>query len=69
MIGKYDYWVNDPLPEEKPGLFPIKQWFTYCTHPEHNVPVGVYIPHGYGYKHICPACGYVSVVFPPQTWC
>lgn len=32
-----------------------------CVHPEHNPPMGLYIPPGKGYMHECPACGERSV--------
>lgn len=40
-----------------------------CNHPEHKPPTHLHIPQGKGYRHVCPACGNVIEVIPPQiTW-
>ena len=37
-----------------------------CRDPEHLPPSFLNIPPGKGYRHICPSCGRVQVVIPPQ---
>lgn len=37
------YWEDVPLHK-------------ICNHPEHNPPMGLYVPQGKVYVHICPAC-------------
>jgi hypothetical protein len=38
-----------------------------CRSLEHNPPMYIYIPNGQGYKHVCPQCGKVSILIPPQV--
>lgn len=57
-----------PIPEIKigpsaePGFFPLKA-AQPCRHPEHRMPMHLHIPEGYGYRHVCPACGAESTAY------
>lgn len=35
-----------------------------CRNPSHNPPIGLYIPEGKRYRHICPGCGFTVVMRP-----
>ena len=37
-----------------------------CKHPSHEPPSMLYIPPGKGYRHICPNCGKITDLIPPQ---
>ncbi len=37
-----------------------------CTHPDHQPPLMLHIPQGKGYRHVCPSCGKVTNLVPPQ---
>lgn len=47
------------------GFFDLPKQQT-CTHPEHEAPKYIHIPQGKGYRHICPKCGRVQELIPPQ---
>lgn len=47
------------------GFYDLPKTVT-CTHPEHTPPTMLYIPQGKGYRHVCPSCGKVSNLVPPQ---
>ncbi len=58
---------------QKGGFFPLpefpekkKEDKDICNDPEHKPPTHICIPQGMGYKHICPSCGKISVIIPPQ---
>ena len=52
------------------GLFPLEGMPpAVCSDPEHNFPMHIYVPRGYGYTHVCPSCGYVQTVIPQPIWC
>lgn len=55
---------NKPAPK-KSGFFdlPAKK---YCEHPEHTPPKHLHIPQGKGYRHVCPKCGHIQEIVPPQ---
>lgn len=57
--------VMDSVLSQKSGLFPLPKVNT-CQHPQHNVPMHLYIPTGHGYRHVCPGCGNVITVVPKQ---
>ena len=40
-----------------------------CRNPSHNPPSHLYIPPGKQYRHVCPGCGHVTVIRPPQIMC
>ena len=44
------------------GFFPVRRQ-SVCSHPEHRMPTHLYIAAGYGYRHICPACGAESTAY------
>jgi hypothetical protein len=50
----------------KGGFFDLPKT-EQCRHPEHRPPSHLVIPQGKGYKHVCPACGKVTVLLPPQV--
>ena len=60
----FDEFIDMPL-NSKPGLFPLPK-NEVCRHPQHNVPMLLYIPPGCGYRHVCPGCGNVITVIPQQ---
>jgi len=35
-----------------------------CTSYDHNPPTMLYIPPGQRYRHVCPACGAVTLLRP-----
>ena len=49
------------------GFFPLGR-ITTCRDPEHLAPSHITIPQGQGYRHVCPSCGHVQVVMPPQVF-
>lgn len=52
--------------EDKPGFFDVPP-VAGCRHPEHAAPRMLHIPAGKGYRHVCPACGAVSVLYGPEV--
>lgn len=48
------------------GLFPLPTQ-KQCRDPGHNAPTHISIPSGYGYRHVCPACGHSVTICPPQA--
>ena len=57
--------ILDFLEKEKSGFFDLQN-VEVCNHPEHKPPTHLYIPHGKGYRHVCPQCGHVTTIIPPQ---
>lgn len=51
--------------KEKSGFFDLEK-NSACSNPEHKPPTHLHIPQGKGYKHICPSCGQISILIPPQ---
>ena len=51
--------------EKHGGFFDLPQKKT-CNHPEHEPPKHLHIPQGKGYRHICPKCGHIVDLIPPQ---
>lgn len=37
-----------------------------CKNPSHQPPTHIHIPQGKGYRHVCPSCGKVTNLNPPQ---
>lgn len=52
-------------PEKQGGFFDLPQ-DTRCKDKSHESPTHIYIPQGKGYIHVCPSCGKVTVLIPPQ---
>lgn len=50
---------------EKSGFFDLPEDKT-CRDKQHNPPGHMVIPKGKGYRHICPACGHVTLIVPSQ---
>lgn len=52
--------------DKKSGFFdlPVER---ICPDPNHDPPNHLLIPFGKGYRHICPKCGHVTIVIPPQV--
>lgn len=46
-----------PPGQVKPGFFDLPVTEKPCLNPAHNCPIGLYIPPGRGYVHVCPGCG------------
>ncbi len=51
--------------EKKNGFFDLPK-DTTCKDPEHEPPKYLCIPQGKGYRHVCPRCGAVTELIPPQ---
>lgn len=51
---------------DSPGFFDLPDNQRPCIHPEHNPPMGLYIPPGKGYRHVCPGCGCTQTLIPQQ---
>lgn len=51
--------------EKKGGFFDLPQ-DTICKDKSHEPPTHIHIPQGKGYRHICPSCGKVTDLIPPQ---
>lgn len=51
--------------EKQGGFFPLQK-SKVCRDPEHKPPTHLYIPPGQGYRHVCPSCGNVIDLIPPQ---
>lgn len=65
-MEKINQKFNEEIGKEKQGGFFDLPNIERCNHPEHEPPKHLYIPQGKWYKHICPNCGKVSVLVPPQ---
>jgi hypothetical protein len=50
---------------KKSGFFPLPK-DTQCMDPAHTPPTHICIPQGQGYRHVCPTCGKVTTIIPPQ---
>jgi len=51
--------------KERGGMFDLPKE-NVCRDPEHEPPTHISIPHGKGYRHICPSCGKKTVLIPTQ---
>lgn len=52
--------------KEKGGFFDLPK-NTKCGDSEHEPPKYLHIPQGKGYRHVCPRCGQVKDIIPPQV--
>lgn len=52
-------------PEKQGGFFDLPK-DTRCKDKSHEPPTHIYIPQGKGYRHVCPSCGKVTDLIPPQ---
>lgn len=52
--------------KNKSGFFDLNS-AKKCNHPSHELPTHLHIPQGKGYRHVCPNCGKVTVIIPPQV--
>jgi hypothetical protein len=66
MKNKFLQRLDDALNKKKESGFFDLPTSTTCKDSEHNPPEYLHIPQGKGYRHVCPACGYVTNVIPPQ---
>lgn len=58
--------LNEPrIDDSKGGFFDLPKEKS-CKHREHNPPTHICIPRGKGYRHVCPGCGNVTTIIPPQ---
>jgi hypothetical protein len=64
-IHSWEELIDSGVPQKKSGFFDLPKT-EQCTHPEHNPPNHICIPQGNGYRHVCPCCGRVQVLIPPQ---
>lgn len=51
--------------EKQGGFFDLPK-DARCKDKSHEPPTHIYIPQGKGYRHICPSCGKVTDLIPPQ---
>lgn len=71
LFNKIIQAEHDRIPQ-KGGFFPLPKFpdkkleEDTCNSTEHDPPKYLHIPQGQGYKHVCPRCGKVQVVIPPQ---
>lgn len=72
----FKQYLADTVFNRKPqegGFFPLPKFpekekdMDTCNDHEHNPPQYLHIPQGQGYKHVCPSCGKVQIVIPPQV--
>lgn len=52
-------------PEKQGGFFDLPK-DTRCKDKSHEPPTHIHIPQGKGYRHVCPSCGKVTDLIPPQ---
>ena len=52
--------------KNKGGFFDLPKQSKRCSDPSHNPPTHIHIPQGKGYRHVCPTCGNVITLIPPQ---
>ena len=52
-------------PEKQGGFFDLPQ-DKRCKDKSHEPPTHIHIPQGKGYRHVCPSCGKVTDLIPPQ---
>lgn len=67
-INGCDYVLKSkdkPTSEKQGGFFELPQ-DTRCKDKSHEPPTHIYIPQGKGYRHVCPSCGKVTELIPPQ---
>jgi hypothetical protein len=50
------------------GFFDLPKDKT-CKDRNHKPPTHICIPQGKGYRHICPSCGNITDLVPPQITC
>lgn len=50
-------------PTERSGFEDLPR-DTRCKHDEHGPPTMLCVPEGQRYRHVCPACGAVSYLYP-----
>jgi hypothetical protein len=51
--------------EKQGGFFDLPQ-AARCKDKSHEPPTHIHIPQGKGYRHVCPSCGKVTDLIPPQ---
>lgn len=59
------YVVSELLATYKDGFFDLPKQ-KICSDLRHNAPSHIYIPQGKWYRHTCPSCGKVTVIYPQQ---
>lgn len=57
--------IYDEIHGKKGGFFDLPKDKT-CKDINHKPPTHIHIPQGKGYRHICPTCGNVIDLIPPQ---
>lgn len=71
LFNKIMQAEHDRQPQ-KGGFFPLPNFpettkeGKRCNDREHEPPIYLHIPQGQGYRHVCPSCGKVSTLIPPQ---
>lgn len=49
--------VGDVIDKTKPQMPFSQKWDSPCTDYRHNPPMGLYVPPGETYVHVCAGCG------------
>lgn len=60
--NEYRGGINGYTCGRESGLEDDPDYKEQCNLPEHNPPMHIFIPRGKRYCHICPACGYETVI-------
>lgn len=55
--------INIPEKPEKSGFFDLPELPESCRDPQHQPPMHLVIPPGKGYRHVCPKCGAVKIMY------
>ena len=61
----WDYKNDKPVLMSESGFFDLPN-IEKCKDPSHKPPTHIHIPRGKGYRHVCPSCGKVIDLIPPQ---
>lgn len=54
-------------PPATAGLYPLPPVDVKCKHPDHDPGGMISVPSGYGYLHVCPACGAEQRIIGPKV--
>lgn len=63
--SKTDQEWAELMEQPKGGFFNLHQNIK-CNDKSHDPPSHLHIPQGQGYRHVCPSCGKVTELIPPQ---
>lgn len=63
MVREELKWAREALGLDRSGFEDLPP-DTRCRSDEHRPPNMICVPEGKRYRHICPACGAVSYIYP-----